>query len=123
MEIKEALEYCLMMDDYEFPFLSSDGKVTITISSFRGYGVAIHYYGSISVPDIKHGINIVREYDKVDRKHDLRYHSHRGGAKYFTKIGEKTGRWRNRESLIDTCIKVAKTLFPNREIEIKDTTR
>jgi hypothetical protein len=123
MEIDEALKYCLLMDDYEFPLSSSDSKVTITISSFRGYGVAIHYYGSISTSDIKGSINIVREYDKIDRKHDLRYHSDRGGAKYFTKIGEKTGRWRNRESLIDTCMKVAKTLFPNREIELKDTTR
>jgi len=123
MEVKEALDNCLLMDNYEFPFPPSDNKVTVTISSFRGYGVAIHYYGSLSTTDMKHDINIVREYDKLDRKHDLRYHSDRGGAKYLTKIGEKTGRWRNKEALINTCTEVAKVLFPNREIEYKDTTR
>lgn len=98
MEVKEALDNCLLMDNYEFPFPPSDNKVTVTISSLR-------------------------EYDKLDRKHDLRYHSDRGGAKYLTKIGEKTGRWRNKEALINTCTEVAKALFPNREIEYKDTTR
>lgn len=74
MEVKEALDNCLLMDNYEFPFPPSDNKVTVTISSSRGYG-------------------------------------------------EKTGRWRNKEALINTCTEVAKALFPNREIEYKDTTR
>lgn len=123
MTIEEALEFCLLMEDCKFPFPTSDKNVTINITSFRGYGVAIHYYGSLIATDMKYPINIVKEYDKLDRKHDLRYHSDRGGAKYFTKIGEKTSRWRNKEALIQTCKEVAEVLFPNRKIEFKDITR
>ena len=122
MNIEEALTHCQLLNDVSFP-IETTGTVTLSISTFRGFGIAIHYYGTLKTDELKHGITLTKEYDKVDRKHDLRYHSDRGFGKYMPKIGDETSRWRDYNALVSTAADIAKILFPNKELKIHDTTR
>lgn len=111
MNIEEALTHCQLLDDISFP-IETTGTVTLSISTFRSFGI-----------ELKHGISLTKKYDKVDRKHDLRYHSDRGFGKYMPKIGDETSRWRDYNALVSTSTDIAKILFPNKELKIHDTTR